>query len=235
MTPAPQERKIFSMALTVGMLLFPSMTQLDLTAPYEVFTRMPDTTVVLVARQQHSIQSEGGLRIVPDCSLADAPSLDILFVPGGIGISGVIQDAECLGFLRQRAQTARYVTSVCTGALVLGAAGLLRGYRATTHWLSLDLLPLVGAIPSSERVVIDRNRITAAGVTAGIDFGLTLAAELFGRPVAERIQLMMEYSPQPPFDSGSPTTARAELVADIRRERRALQEARRSLLRGLAT
>jgi cyclohexyl-isocyanide hydratase len=223
------------MSLTVGMLLFPSLTQLDLTAPQEVFARMPDTNVVLMAKQSGSIRSEGGLRIVPDCSLADAPSLDLLFVPGGSGISGVIRDDESLEFLRRRAQTARYVTSVCTGALVLGAAGLLRGYRATTHWLSLDLLPLVGAIPSSERVVIDRNRITAGGVTAGIDFGLTVAAELFGQPVAERIQLMMEYCPQPPFDSGSPATARAALVADIRRERLDFQEARRSLLRSLPT
>jgi cyclohexyl-isocyanide hydratase len=223
------------MSLTVGMLLFPSLTQLDLTAPQEVFARMPDTNVVLMAKQSGSIRSEGGLRIVPDCSLADAPSLDLLFVPGGSGISGVIRDDESLEFLRQRAQTARYVTSVCTGALVLGAAGLLRGYRATTHWLSLDLLPLVGAIPCSERVVIDRNRITAGGVTAGIDFGLIVAAELFGQPVAERTQLMMEYCPQPPFDSGSPATARAALLADIRRERHDFQEARRSLLRSLPT
>ena len=221
------------MSLTVGMLLFPSMTQLDLTAPHEVFARMPDTNVALMAKQPGSIRCEGGLKIVPDCSLVDAPALDILFVPGGTGISGVIQDAESLGFLRDRARTARYITSVCTGALVLGAAGLLRGYRATTHWLSLDLLPLVGAIPSSDRVVIDRNRITAGGVTAGIDFGLTLAAELFGRPVAERIQLMMEYSPQPPFDSGSPSTARPELVAEIRRECDAFQDARRTLLNSL--
>lgn len=221
------------MPLTVGMLLFPSMTQLDLTAPYEVFHRMPDTKVVLMARARGSIQCEGGLRIVPDCSLADAPALDILFVPGGTGISDVLQDAESLSFLRKRAETARYVTSVCTGALILGAAGLLHGYRATTHWLSLDLLPLVGAIPVSERVVIDRNRITAGGVTAGIDFGLTLAAELFGRPVAERIQLMMEYSPKPPCDSGSPATASADLVAEIRQDRRAAQDARRSLLRDL--
>ena len=219
------------MALTVGMLLFPSMTQLDMTAPYEVFRRMPDTKVILLAGKYDTIEAEGGLRIAPDSSLAEAPALDIIFVPGGTGVSGVIQDVECLEFLRRQAQTAHYITSVCTGALVLGAAGLLRGYRATTHWLSLDLLPLVGAIPCSDRVVIDCNRITAGGVTAGIDFGLTIAAELFGRAVAERIQLMMEYCPQPPFDSGSPTTARKELVADIRRDCQALLEARQCLLR----
>lgn len=221
------------MALTVGMLLFPSLTQLDLTGPYEVFARMPDTKVVLMSPHVDWVRSEFGLRIMPDCALADAPHLDILFIPGGSGTSAIIKETAILRALRDRAQTARYVTSVCTGALVLGAAGLLRGYRATTHWLSLDLLPLVGAIPSSERIVIDRNRITAGGVTAGIDFGLTIAAEIYGRRAAEQIQLMLEYCPQPPFDSGSPATAPPELVEKIRRERGAFQEERKLLLRQL--
>jgi cyclohexyl-isocyanide hydratase len=221
------------MALTVGMLAFPAMTQLDLTGPHEVFWRMPDTKVVLMAPRLDGVQCESGLRIMPDCTLADAPHLDILFVPGGTGTSAVIKDSGILRALRDRGESARYVTSVCTGALVLGAAGLLRGYRATTHWLSLDLLPLVGAIPSSERIVIDRNRITAGGITAGIDFGLTVAAEIRGQAAAEQIQLMLEYCPQPPFNSGSPATARPELVEKIRRERSAFQEERRSLLRNL--
>ncbi|HEY9140177.1 MAG TPA: DJ-1/PfpI family protein [Bryobacteraceae bacterium] len=135
-----------------------------------------------------------------------------------------------LAFLQQRAPAAKYVTSVCTGALVLGAAGLLAGYRATTHWLSLDLLPMVGAIPVSERVVIDRNRITGGGVTAGIDFGLVVAAQLFGEDVARGIQLMMEYDPAPPFDSGSPRTASAALVSRITERCRKLQEERKRLL-----
>ncbi|HEX4056645.1 MAG TPA: DJ-1/PfpI family protein [Tepidisphaeraceae bacterium] len=221
------------MALTVGMLLFPSVTQLDLTGPYEVFSRMPDAKVVLMAPHADWVRSEFGLRIMPDCTLENAPHLDILFIPGGSGTSAIIKETTILRALRDRAETARYVTSVCTGALVLGAAGLLRGYRATTHWLSLDLLPLVGAIPCSERIVIDRNRITAGGVTAGIDFGLSIAAEIYGRKVAEQIQLMLEYCPQPPFDSGSPATASPDLVENIRRERSAFQEERKLLLRQL--
>jgi cyclohexyl-isocyanide hydratase len=223
------------MALTVGMLLFPSMTQLDLTGPYEVFSRMPDTNVLLLATRLDWIHSEYGLRIMPDSTLADAPKIDVLFVPGGSGISGVIKDEGTLRFLRERAASALYVTSVCTGALVLGAAGLLRGYRATTHWLSLDLLPLVGAIPVSERVVIDRNRITGGGITAGIDFGLTIAGEICGRAAAEKIQLMLEYSPRPPFDSGSPATADAGLVDSIRHHGRSMSihEERKGLLTNL--
>ena len=170
---------------------------------------------------------------MPDCVLDDAPAVDVLFVPGGSGISGVIENAETLRFLRERASSTRYITSVCTGALALGAAGLLRGYRATTHWMSIDLLPLVGAIPVSERIVIDRNRITAGGITAGIDFGLTIAAEICGRKVAEEIQLMLEYCPQPPFNSGSPATADAELVDSIRNHGRAFEihEERKGLLK----
>jgi cyclohexyl-isocyanide hydratase len=221
------------MALTVGMLAFDSMTQLDLTGPYEFFTRMPDTKVVLMALRNETITCEGGLRLLPDCALADAPPLDVLFIPGGSGISALIKDAQLLHTLRQRGQTARYVTSVCTGARVLGAAGLLKGYRATTHWLSVDLLPLVGAIPSRERIVIDRNRITAGGITAGIDFGLSIAAEICGRKTAERIQLMLEYHPQPPFDSGSPETADPKMVEAIREERRAFQKERKALLSSL--
>ncbi len=173
---------------------------------------------------------------MPACALDDAPKLDVLFVPGGSGISGVIENAGTLRFLRERAETARYVTSVCTGALALGAAGLLRGYRATTHWMSLDLLPLVGAIPVSERIVIDRNRITAGGITAGIDFGLTIAAEICGRKLAEKIQMMLEYAPQPPFNAGSPATADAEIVDSIRNHGRAFEihEERKALLKRIS-
>jgi cyclohexyl-isocyanide hydratase len=218
------------MALTVGMLAFQSMTPLDLIGPHQFFSMLPDTKVVMMAPVVETIKSEGGLRTLVDCSLADAPPLDVLFVPGGLGISAIIKDGEILGELRERGNAARYVTSVCTGALILGAAGLLQGYRATTHWLSLDLLPLVGAIPSTERIVVDRNRITAGGVMAGIDFGLRIAAEICGRKTAEKIQLMLEYRPQPPFDSGSPETADPELVESLRQGRRALQEERKALL-----
>ncbi len=219
------------MTIHIGMLLFPRLTQLDLTGPYEVFAQMPDTRVHLVAHSLEKVVSAYGMPFMPDTSFDDCPPLDVLCVPGGPGIAETIESRPTLEFLRQRAPAAKFVTSVCTGALVLGAAGLLNGYRATTHWLSLDLLPVVGAVPVSERVVVDRNRITGAGVTAGIDFGLVVAAHLFGEDVARSIQLMMEYDPAPPFNSGSPRTAPAALVARIAERTRKLQEDRKRLLK----
>jgi cyclohexyl-isocyanide hydratase len=200
------------------MVLFPNLTQLDLTGPYEVFARMPNAAVLLIAETLAPVRSERGLTILPDTSFDDAPQCDLLFVPGGIGVNSMMEHAPMLEFLRAQAEGARYVTSVCTGALLLGAAGLLRGYRAATHWLAMDLLPILGVEPVYERVVIDRNRITGGGITAGIDFGLAVAAELCGRAAAERIQLMMEYNPAPPFASGSPASADAALTADVRAE-----------------
>ncbi|CAA9453538.1 MAG: ThiJ/PfpI family protein, partial [uncultured Rubrobacteraceae bacterium] len=164
--------------LSVGMILFPDLTQLDLTGPYEVFARTPGTEVHLLASSPEPVRSEWGLAIVPDSTFSEAPGLDVLFVPGGPGVGPTMEDEEVLGFLARREPEASYVTSVCTGSLVLGAAGLLRGYRAATHWLYTDLLELLGAEPVFERVVKDRNRITGGGVTAGIDFGLALAAEI---------------------------------------------------------
>jgi cyclohexyl-isocyanide hydratase len=213
------------------MLLFPRLTQLDLTGPHEVFSQMPDTRVHLVAQSLEKVVSAYGLPFMPDTSFDDCPPLDVLFVPGGPGIAEAIESRHTLDFLRQRASAAKFVTSVCTGALVLGAAGLLNGYRATTHWLSLDLLPVVGAVPVSERVVVDRNRITGAGVTAGIDFGLVVAAHLFGEDVARSIQLVMEYDPAPPFNSGSPRTASPALVGRITERMRKVHEDRKRLLK----
>jgi cyclohexyl-isocyanide hydratase len=214
------------------MVLFPGLTQLDLTGAYEVLARMPDTRVHLVASTLDPVRSEWGLTILPDATFGDAPTLDVLCVPGGWGVDGRLDDEEMLDFLRVRGEHARYITSVCSGALLLGAAGLLRGYRATTHWLSLDLLPLLGAEAVRQRVVRDRNRVTGAGVTSGIDFGLALAAELFGPAVAQRIQLAIEYAPSPPFTSGSPDTAPDDIrhalgrdSHDALRRRRALVEA----------
>ena len=206
LTPvADQPRKIEATdpMTSIGMLLFPRLTILDLVGPYEVFSRMPDTRIHLVAATGEPTVSEKGLAILPDTLIAESPSFDVLFVPGGNGVNEMLEDEQCRDFLQKQGEQARLVTSVCTGALLLGAAGLLRGFRATTHWLSLDLLPLLGAQPVAQRVVVDRNRITGGGITAGIDFGLTLAARLHGESVAKEIQLMMEYDPQPPFDSGS--------------------------------
>jgi len=218
------------MAFHVGFVLFPELTQLDLTGPYEVFARMPDTQVHLISESASPARSDMGLTLVPTGTYASVPALDLVCVPGGAGIAGAIQSDATLAFLRRQAETARYVTSVCTGALVLGAAGLLRGYRATTHWMSLDLLPLVGAIPVPERMVVDRNRMTCGGVTAGIDFALRVAAELFSPAVAEGIQLTIEYDPAPPFQAGSPRTAPAEVVARAVENGRARQDARKRLL-----
>ena len=213
--------------LSVGMVLFPDLTQLDLTGPYEVFTRMPNATVHLVAATLAPVRSERGLTIIPDTTFDQVPPVDILFVPGGPGVDPLMEDAALLEFLRKQAAQSRYVTSMCTGALLLGAAGLLRGYRATTHWLSLDLLPLFGAQPVNERVVIDRNRITGGGVTAGIDFGLVVAAEVYGANVVQAIQLSIEYNPQPPFQSGSPQSAPADVVQRMAQARQPMQSNRR--------
>lgn len=201
--------------LCVGMLLFEGVTQLDLTGPYEVLARMPDTRVSLVASGEDPVRTEWGMRMVPDVTFASAPLFDVLVVPGGWGVDAQLEDPEVVSFVRTQGARARYVTSVCSGALLLGAAGLLTGYRATTHWLSLDLLTHFGAEPVRARVVRDRNRITGAGVTAGIDFALTLAAELHGLPAAQGIQLAIEYEPEPPFDSGSPDRAPHEVRSAV--------------------
>jgi cyclohexyl-isocyanide hydratase len=171
----------------------------------------------------------GRLRLMPTADFAGAGQLDVICVPGGPGQVELMTDEETLGFLRQQAERARYVTSVCTGSLVLGAAGLLKGYRATCHWLSLDQLALFGATPVKERVVFDRNRVTGGGVTSGIDFGLALAAELIGAEAAKAIQLQIEYDPDPPFAAGSPETAEPAVVERIRSATATFQSRRRAI------
>jgi cyclohexyl-isocyanide hydratase len=204
-----------STPLVVGMLLFPNMTILDLTGPYDVFTRMPGARIHLIAARLGPIRTEKGLIIAADTTFDAAPPFDLLFVPGGPGQQEVMEDEPTLAFLREQGRSARLVTSVCTGSLILGAAGLLQGYRATTHWRYLDLLALLGAQPVAERVVVDRNRITGAGVSAGIDLALVIASALYGERIAQTIQLGIEYDPQPPFHSGSPRSADAALLEDV--------------------
>jgi cyclohexyl-isocyanide hydratase len=204
------------MTLQIGMLLFPGLTQLDLTGPFEVLHRLPDTKVHLVWKTTEPVYADAGLGLIPTTTLADCPPLDLVFVPGGRGQVPLMTDEEVLGFLRRHGETARYVTSVCTGALVLGAAGLLRGYDATTHWAFVEALPVFGARHVPGRVVIDRNRITGGGVTAGIDFALRVAAEIAGEDVAKAIQLGLEYDPAPPFRSGHPDVADPALVSQLR-------------------
>jgi len=204
------------MTIRVGMLLFPKITQLDLTAPFEVLSRLPDVNVSLIWKSREPVFSSTGLGLVPNTTFDEAPQVDVLFVPGGYGLVPLLRDEPVLNFLRRQASSARYVTAVCTGSLLLGAAGLLDGYRATTHWAFHELLERCAAIPVRERVVVDRNRITAGGVTAGMDFGLRLAAEMCGEQTARAIQLGIEYDPEPPFDSGSPERASPELVQIVR-------------------
>jgi cyclohexyl-isocyanide hydratase len=220
--------------MQVVMLLYPRLTQLDLTGPYDVLARLEELTLHLVWKNLDLVTDSGGLRLLPARTFADCPQANILFVPGGPGQISLMEDKEVLSFLRRQASGARYVTSVCTGSLVLAAAGLLTGYRATCHWLSLDQLAYFGAVPVSERVVIDRDRITGAGVTSGIDFALTLAACLFGEERTKRAQLAMEYDPKPPFVGGTPASAGPELAASLRAANAAFQKEREKVARRAA-
>lgn len=210
----------------IGLLAFPEMTQLDLTGPLQVFATLSDADVRVLWKRLDPIQTQGGLRLIPDTTLADCPALDVICVPGGSGVVDLMDDPEVLDFLRTRAAEARFVGSICTGALVLGAAGLLRGRKATTHWAWMDLLPPFGAIPTAGRVVRDGNLLTGGGVTAGIDFGLTMVAGMAGQDAAESIQLRIEYAPAPPFNAGTPETARPEVVAAVRAQMQALRAGR---------
>jgi cyclohexyl-isocyanide hydratase len=216
--------------LKAGFLLFPGVTQLDFTGPYEVLGRLLELEIYTIAEEAGPVVSELGLVLMAEHDFSSTPQLDIICVPGGPGTLEAGARPGVIAFLQAQAPGAKWVTSVCTGSLLLGAAGLLKDYCATTHWLSLDLLPLVGAIPVSERVVTDRNRITGAGESAGIDFALTLAAELVGRHRAEAIELLIEYNPKPPFACGHPSLAAPALVAEITEERSALQAKRREFL-----
>jgi cyclohexyl-isocyanide hydratase len=202
--------------LQIGSLLFEGLDQIDLTGPFEVLSRIPNSTYRLFGKTADPVRDLKGLRLTPDAAIADAPQLDVLHVPGGFGQEALMEDEEVLGWIRQQAAGARSIFSVCTGALLCGAAGLLRGRRATTHWASFHLLPLFGAIPVNERVVLDGNWVFAAGVTAGIDGALRLAAELRGDDAARAIQLYMVYAPEPPFDSGTPETAHAAILNQAR-------------------
>ena len=211
----------------IGFPLFPDLLQLDLTGPYGVLAAGPNVRIHLLWKDLNPIRSSDGLILLPTTTFEDCPPLDALCVPGGVGVLPLLGDDTVLSFLRHQAATCRFVTSVCTGALVLGAAGLLKGYRATTHWQSLDLLPLLGAVPERRRVVLDRNRLTAAGVSSGVDMALRLAGLLWGDRVAEEIQLGMEYAPEPPYRAGTPETAPPEAVAKAQAEAAERQRLRR--------
>ena len=223
------------MPFRAGLLLFSRLTQLDLTGPYEVFVRAPGFEVELIAKNMDPVRSEHGLTIQPTACFADAVPLDLICVPGGPGVGALLDDAETLDYLRRAAAQAQYVTSVCTGSLVLGAAGLLQGKRAACHWASRHFLSEFGATPASERVVRDGRVITGGGVTAGIDFALTVVAEVLGEDAARAIQLLIEYAPAPPFDAGSPETVGEAILAAVRQRLEPQQTERAEIVRRAAS
>ncbi len=212
--------------LQIGCFIFPRQDQIDFTGPFEVLSRIPDATVYVIAKEKAPFRDMKGLILTPEMTIAEAPALDLLVVPGGFGQEALMEDEAVLSFIRRQAESGGYVYSVCTGALLCGAAGILRGKRATTHWAAFELLQYFGAIPTKARVVVDGKLISAAGVTAGIDGALTIAAMFRGDAAAQAIQLGIEYAPEPPFDSGTPERAPAEVLGAVRAEYREMAEAR---------
>lgn len=220
--------------LRIGSFLFEGVDQIDLTGPFEVLSRVPNATYRIYGKTAAPVCDIKGLLLTPDAALADAPVLDVLHIPGGYGQEALMDDAEVLGWINQQASGARRVFSVCTGALLCGAAGLLKGRRATTHWSAFHLLPFFGAVPVNERVVVDGAWIFAAGVTAGIDGALRLAAELRGDEAAQAIQLNMAYAPEPPFSSGTPESAPPAILAEARRSAQPITAQREQTARRVA-
>jgi cyclohexyl-isocyanide hydratase len=220
--------------LLIGSLMFDEMDQIDLTGPFEVLSRVPNSTYRIYAKTSSPVRDLNGLRLIADATLAEAPPLDVLHVPGGPGQEALMEGQEVIAWIQKQAAGARCIFAVCTGALLCGAAGLLKGRRATTHWSSLHLLPFFGAIPVNERVVVDANYVFAAGVTAGIDGALRLAVELRGDEVAQAIQLDMVYAPEPPFNSGTPERAPPAILERARQSYREITARREETARRIA-
>ncbi|MBC2777280.1 DJ-1/PfpI family protein [Parasphingopyxis marina] len=200
----------------IGFLIYPQVTQLDATGPAQVLSLVPGAIIHFIWKTTDPVPTDAGFAILPTDDFDSCPDLDVICIPGGLGQGAIMDDQDVLAFVRRQGEQARYVTSVCSGSLLLGAAGLLTNYKAACHWLLRDRLPDFGAEPVAERVVRDRNRISGGGVTAGIDFGLTLAEELAGEQAAKIAQLFLEYDPCPPFDAGTPEKAGPELEATVR-------------------
>ena len=198
--------------ISVAFLVFPNVTQLDLTGPAQVLSRLGNTTVNLVWKDKEPVPTDAGFPLLPTATFDDIDQVDILCVPGGLGTIEMMQDSEVLAWLQKVAANADWVTSVCTGSLVLGAAGLLKGYKSACHWASIDQLAFFGATPVRQRIVEDRNRFSGGGVTSGIDFALALAARIRGEDHAKFIQLAIEYDPNPPFDAGSPDKVSPDIL-----------------------
>lgn len=220
------------MSMQIGFVLFPNLTQLDFTGPLQVLHRMPGATTHILAKTRDPVPSDCGLGLVPTGTFAEAPQLDLICIPGGLSVVNAMQDEETVGFVARQAERARWVTSVCTGAFILGKAGLLKGRKATTHWAYVDLLSLCGAEPTAGRVVRDGNLITAGGVTSGIDFGLSVLAEVAGPEVAQTVQLGIEYDPDPPFRAGHPSRAPEGVLAAAKARYATPREGYRAALGG---
>ncbi|HEX8044683.1 DJ-1/PfpI family protein [Rhizobium sp.] len=223
------------MTIRFGLLTFPGVQQLDLTGPYEIFASTEGAEVHLIWKDVAPIISATKLVLQPTTTFEDCPQLDVICIPGGGGVNALLEDEVVLSFIRAQAAQARFVTSVCTGSLVLGAAGLLRGKKATTHWNAHDFLAHFGVIPTNGRIVRDGNLITAGGVTAGIDFGLAVVAALRGQEEAETIQLSLEYAPAPPFHSGTPEEATAEILAKAKQRLAGSRTKREAIIARLAS
>lgn len=217
------------MTIKVGFLIFENMQLLDFAAPFDEFRSVVELDIALIGKTLKPVTTTSGLRITPTRDINTLYPLDVLCVPGGSGINQLLDDESVLDFIRQQAKSVRYLTSVCTGALVLGASGLLKGRKATTHWSAIDYLQDFGAIPVKNRVVVDGNIVTAGGVTAGMDFGLTMIAELLGEKIAKTVQLQMQYDPAPPYDCGTPEKAPTNLVQDIKQKK--TYDERRKIIR----
>ena len=201
-----------SQQYVIGLVFYPGMTALDIIGPQTVFATLPGIQIHRIWKTLDPIQTDDGMRIIPDTTFDHCPPLDIICIGGGLGQSAVVDDPEILAFLRQQGSMTKFITSVCGGSEFLAKAGLLQGYRSATHWMFREQLAAAGVQVGTERVVIDRNRMSGGGVTAGIDFGLEIAKVLYGEETAKLVQLLMEYDPAPPFDVGSPEKAGAELV-----------------------
>ncbi len=221
--------------MNIVFVLFPNLTQLDFTGPLQVMSRLPGAEIHLATKTMAPVPTDTALTLNPTCTFADCPPADVLCIPGGFGVDDAICDEELMAFVKREGARARYVTSVCTGAFILGAAGLLKGKKATTHWAYHAELATVGAIPVKERVARDGNLLTGGGVTAGIDFALTLAAEIAGEDFAKAIQLGLEYDPGPPFDAGAPEKAYAKALDAMNIRYATRLEAFRSVLAGVLT
>lgn len=218
----------------IGFFIFDRMDQIDFTGPFEVLSRIPDSALHVIAKEKAPIRDVAGLILTPEKSLAEAPPLDLLVIPGGSGQQELMEDRHLLPFIKQHADSGRYLYSVCTGALLCGAAGVLRGRRATTHWTAFHLLHYFGAVPVQSRVVVDGNCVSSAGVTAGIDGALRIASLLRGEQAAQQIQLGIEYAPDPPFRSGTPETAPPEVLRALIVKYRDLTEAREATAQKIA-